>query len=57
MIDHALFCSKIATNNAHHLLNVKLQFLLIKTLTLQSVYEICAEWLESLKFVGAIGVH
>ena len=57
MIDHVLFCSKIATNDAHHLLNLKLQFLLIKTLTLQSVYEICAEWLESLKFVGAIGVH
>ena len=49
MIDHALFCAKIATNDAHHLLNVKLQFLLIKTLALQSVYEIYSEWLESLK--------
>ena len=40
----ALFCSKIATNDAHHLLNVYLQFLCdIKTLTLRSVYEISLE--------------
>ena len=54
MIDNALVCSKVATNDTHHLLNVQLQFLLIKTLTLQIVYEISLEWLESLQIEGAI---
>ena len=54
MIDYALVCSKAATNDTHHLLKVQLQFLLIKTLTLQIVYEINLEWLESLQIVGAI---
>ena len=57
MIDYALVCSKVATNDTHHLLYVQLQFLLIKTLTLQTVYEISSEWLESLQIVGAIEPH
>ena len=57
MIYHALHCSKIATNNSHHLPNEQLQFLCIKTLYLQSVYEINSEWLETLQLAGAIGVH
>ena len=57
MIDHALFCSKITTSDAHHFLNVQLKFLCIKTLTPQSVYRISLEWLASLQFVGATGVH
>ena len=54
MIDYAFVCSKVATNDTNHLLNVQFQFLLIKTLTLQIVYEISSEWLESLQIVGAI---
>ena len=38
-----------------HLPNVYLQFLCIKTLTLQNVYEISSKWFEALHLVGAIG--
>ena len=57
VIYHALHCSKIATNNSHHLPNEQLQFLCIKTLYLQSVFEINSEWLETLQLAGVIGVH
>ena len=33
VIDHALYCSKIDTNESHRVLSVKLKFYCIKTLT------------------------
>ena len=35
MIDHVHYCSKIVTNDSHHVPNENLQFLCITTLTLQ----------------------
>ena len=57
MINHALYCSKIVINDSHHLPNEQLQFLCIKTLSLQSVYEISSEWFEALQLADSIGVH
>ena len=51
-MDHALYCSKVTTKDAHYLLNVYLQFHCINRLTLQSVYEISSEWFESLQFAA-----
>ena len=56
MIDHALYCSKIGTSDSYHLPD-QLQFLCIKTLTLQIVYEISSESFEALQLAIAIGVY
>ena len=54
IIDYALHCSKIITNDSHHLPNELLQFLCIKTLFLQSVYEIISQWFEALHLAGQL---
>ena len=57
VINHGPYCSKIVINDSHHLPDEYLQFLCIKTLSLQKVYEISSEWFEALQLAGSIGVH